>query len=189
MIDFIKTYPDVIDDYTIDALIEMADSSATWKKSWSKERNDGHRKDKQTVLQIDPFNQGLSSYVNQCLLKNIFQPYVEEFPYLTTIEEWTSAVTILTKIEPSEGYHSWHCEDLTYDCQQRHLAWMVYLNDVEEGGETEFLYQQRKIRPKRGMGMIWPGSFTHLHRGNPPMSTKYSLTGWFVASFGRIAWG
>ena len=66
---------------------------------------------------------------------------------------------------------------------------MIYLNDIEEGGETEFLYQQKKIKPRRGMGAIWPGSFTHLHRGNPPMSTKYTLTGWFIASQGRIAWG
>ena len=57
---------------------------------------------------------------------------------------------------------------------------MVYLNDVEEGGETEFLYQQLKIKPSKGRVVIWPGSFTHLHRGNPPMSTKYIATGWFA---------
>ena len=32
MNDFIRTYPKVIDDYTIDALIEMADNSITWTK-------------------------------------------------------------------------------------------------------------------------------------------------------------
>ena len=30
------------------------------------------------------------------------------------------------------------------------MAWMVYLNDVEEGGETEFLYQKLKVKPKKG---------------------------------------
>ena len=81
MIDFIKTYPDVIDDYTIDALIEMADSSAI-KNRGPKKENDGHRKDKQTVLQIgQTFNQGLSSYVNQCLLKNIFSTLCRRIPY------------------------------------------------------------------------------------------------------------
>ena len=29
-----------------------------------------------------------------------------------------------------------------------------------------------KLRPKKGKVAIWPGSFTHLHRGNPPGSTK-----------------
>ena len=56
---------------------------------------------------------------------------------------------------------------------------MIYLNDVEEGGETEFLYQKIRIKPKSNMGLIWPGGFTHTHRGNPPLSgTKYILTGW-----------
>ena len=67
------------------------------------------------------------------------------------------------------------------DSRNRSLAWMIYLYDVEEGGETEFLYQQLKIKPKRNTFVIWSGSFTHLHRGNPPISgTKYILTGWFT---------
>ena len=32
--------------------------------------------------------------------------------------------------------------------------------------------------------MIWPGSYTHLHRGNPPFSTKYIATGWYQGSMG-----
>ena len=55
---------------------------------------------------------------------------------------------------------------------------MVYMNDVDEGGETEFLYQQKKIKPKTGRVVIFPASFTHQHRGNPPMSNKYIITGW-----------
>ena len=64
------------------------------------------------------------------------------------------------------------------------MAWMVYLNDVEEGGETEFLYQKRKVKPKKGTILIWPGGYTHLHRGNPPMSDKYIATGWWQGNIG-----
>ena len=66
---------------------------------------------------------------------------------------------------------------------KRCLTWMVYLNDVNEGGETEWLYQQLKIKPKRGTVVIWPTGFTHLHRGNPPMSNKYIVTGWFSSNY------
>ena len=56
---------------------------------------------------------------------------------------------------------------------------LVYLNDVEEGGETEFLYQSRRIKPKQGTMVICPASFTHTHRGNPPLKgNKYMINGW-----------
>ena len=63
---------------------------------------------------------------------------------------------------------------------RRVLAWMTYLKVPEEGGETEFLYQSKRIEPIVGRTLIWPAYFTHLHRGNPPLKgEKYYITGWF----------
>ena len=68
----------------------------------------------------------------------------------------------------------------------KHKDLAGYLNDVQEGGETEFLYQKTRFKPKRNMGLLWPGSFTHTHRGNPPLSeTKYVLTGWITSVGGN----
>ena len=51
--------------------------------------------------------------------------------------------------------------------------------DIVEGGETEFLYQSKRFQPKRGQFLIWPAGFTHVHRGNPPLSgEKYISTSW-----------
>jgi hypothetical protein len=56
---------------------------------------------------------------------------------------------------------------------------MAYLNDVEEGGETEFLYQKKRVKPVKNRVVVWPAGFTHTHRGNPPLSNaKYIITGW-----------
>ena len=54
------------------------------------------------------------------------------------------------------------------------------MNDVEEGGELEFLHQNLRFKPRKGDFLIWPAHFTHMHRGNPPISnTKYIATGWY----------
>ena len=58
----------------------------------------------------------------------------------------------------------------------------VNLNDLNDSGETEFLYQKKKVKPKAGRVLIFPGSFTHLHRGNPPYEAKYIATGWLASN-------
>ena len=61
----------------------------------------------------------------------------------------------------------------------RLLLVMGYLNDVEEGGETEFLYQSKRVKSKKGRIVICPSGFTHTHRGNPPLKgNKYMINGW-----------
>ena len=83
------------------------------------------------------------------------------------------------------NYNYWHCE--TYPGQpdaetlHRALLFMVYLNDVEAGGETDFYYQGRSLKPRTGTLVIAPAGFTHTHRGRVPMSgDKYILTSWIL---------
>ena len=83
------------------------------------------------------------------------------------------------KTEVGEGYHVWHCENSGRSESTRMLAYILYLNDVEEGGETEFLYYPIRIKPKKGKLILFPAAFTHTHRGNIPLTNeKYVMTGW-----------
>lgn len=85
----------------------------------------------------------------------------------------------IQKTLPSQGYHAWHYEADVAVHAKRLLTWILYLNDVEDGGETEFLYQSKRVKPKTGTLILWPASFTHVHRGNPPLTgAKYIVTGW-----------
>lgn len=85
----------------------------------------------------------------------------------------------IQKTLPGEGYHVWHSEHAPSE-PNRVLAWALFLNDVEEGGELEFLHQKTRYKPKAGDFIIWPAAFTHQHRGNPPLSNiKYIATGWY----------
>jgi len=81
-----------------------------------------------------------------------------------------------------EGYYAWHYENYVGEpgMEPRQMAFMWYLNDVSNGGETEFKFQDRKITPKVGSAAIFPAFWTHVHRGNPPSKeqVKYIITGW-----------
>ncbi len=83
------------------------------------------------------------------------------------------------------GYPYWHCElypkDRNCEPLHRHLLWTMYLNEGFAAGETEFLYQQRKITPRTGSLLIAPTAFTHTHRGNMPRGRdKYIATSWVM---------
>lgn len=83
------------------------------------------------------------------------------------------------------GYPYWHCElyprDPHAETLHRHLLWTIYLNDDFAQGETEFLYQQRKIAPRTGSLLIAPAAFTHTHRGNRPQGgDKVIATSWVL---------
>lgn len=94
----------------------------------------------------------------------------------------------IQKYNQNEGgyfyYHSEvypHPKDPNNDALHRTLLWMFYLNDVEEGGETEFYFQQMKTKPRQGTMVIAPAGFTHTHRGNMPISSdKYIFTSWLL---------
>tara|TARA_R100000329_G_scaffold142314_1_gene125646 strand:+ start:1200 stop:1799 length:600 start_codon:yes stop_codon:yes gene_type:complete len=86
----------------------------------------------------------------------------------------------IQKTLPTEGYHLWHIEHMQgYDNEPRAAVFSIYLNDIEEGGETEFLHFSKRVKPKTGRIVIWPAGFPYVHRGNPPLSgEKYIITSW-----------
>jgi len=80
-----------------------------------------------------------------------------------------------------EHYH-WHIDGGSHDFAQRQLVALWYLNDVPgPGGETEFLFQDVKITPKKGRLVLFPPFWTHEHRGvTLEKGVKYIATTWVV---------
>ena len=59
------------------------------------------------------------------------------------------------------------------------MVFMTYLNDVTDGGGTEFYYQNKITEARKGKTLIWPADWTHTHRGVvSPTQDKYIITGW-----------
>ena len=113
------------------------------------------------------------------LLKEVYPLYVKKYSFLKQLNQHTILEVKIQKTKVGEGYHMWHCENAMMTARNRILAFSVYLNDVAEGGETEFLYQKCRFKPEKNTLLVWPSQFTHVHRGNPPLSNdKYIITGW-----------
>lgn len=92
----------------------------------------------------------------------------------------------LQKYDKGSGhYNAYHFETDSYFTCPRLFVFILYLNDVDEGGETELMYANQLIKPKKGRVMCHPATFPFVHNGHMPISDdKYILTTWL--SFSEI---
>jgi len=88
-------------------------------------------------------------------------------------------------------YKGWHCESTAAEevgtgSHYRVMTSMFYLNDVEIGGETNFLYSGLKVSPKAGTFLCWPPPWPWVHSGSIPISNdKYIVTTWLQGDWGK----
>ena len=123
----------------------------------------------------------------------IFNKYFEnlfEF-YKDYNKQWPFLASMVSKLEigrfniakyiKGQHFQKIHTERSTLGSLHRLLAFMTYLNDVEEGGSTYFSHYDLDIKPKQGLTIIWPAEWTHAHKGNIINSGfKYIITGWLT---------
>ena len=87
---------------------------------------------------------------------------------------------LIHKYKKKEGkflYHNDSFCDKKYG-KYRILNYLWYLNDVDEGGETEF-FGFYKIKPKKGNLVFFPSDWLFPHSGKVPISNdKYVVSGW-----------
>lgn len=137
-----------------------------------------HRHDRSFLINYasDKWSSQINQFLKACALH-----YVYEFSQLKRVG-LTSCDIKFQRTEPGGGYHLWHYENASPSFSQRELTWMIYLNDIEDGGETEFMYQKRRIKPTKGTVVIFPAGMTHVHKGNLVMGDqdKYIVTGWYI---------
>ena len=89
-----------------------------------------------------------------------------------------SNIVKIPEIQKTEknGFYKWHSDE----SGARLYAFIWYLNTLkpEDGGCTEF-YTGRKIKPEEGKLLIFPASWTYIHRGGVVLTDtyKYIITG------------
>ena len=134
---------------------------------------------KSTDVTVFPASQNPSILMYRKLLFG----YIKEYnaAYDNPLAEMTIADGFnIQHYKPGEGYLNWHSERSIHLTHQRALTFMTYLNDVSDGGGTEFKYQGLRHNAKKGKTLRWPSDFTHPHRGQKSETEeKYITTGWF----------
>lgn len=65
--------------------------------------------------------------------------------------------------------------------QNRVLSGLIYLNDVENGGETRFPLHDVEVEARAGRIVLFPSNYTHPHEGKTPLSDdKWIVNTFFV---------
>ena len=166
-----------------ESLIKLTQKYAQLNQLYGRKKIEGgpiHKKDYGFDLDYEnPEHQPFAKHITNQLLYKVLPIYSEEYVGFNQLEQIYIPRIKVQRTNPGEGYHVWHCEHANSLSSSRAAAYTIYLNTVDSGGETEFLEQHLRIPSLQGSVCIFPSSYTHLHRGNPPLfGEKYIVTGW-----------
>lgn len=111
-----------------------------------------------------------------------YKDYNVQWPFLSSIVNHLDIGKFnIGKYIAGQHFQQIHCERGSLGSLHRLLAFMTYLNDVEEGGSTYFSHYDLNIKPQKGLTLIWPAEWTHAHKGNIlEAGSKYIITGWLT---------
>ena len=113
-------------------------------------------------------------------LQRSLEQYVKLYSHVDTYTKFDILEPLNLQWYPKGGgFKKWHFEAASMPFISRILVYMTFLNDVPDGG-TMFKYQNITIPAKKGLTLIWPAGFTHVHKGQVSHTKdKLILTGWW----------
>ena len=180
MDDYIQVYDDVIDEVSCKELInKFEDAHETFETV--------HQEEGDNVIsfeQLNLFTQGWDD-VQKGLLE-LFQDYILHYKLDCNIYDkmWPEkygyeAVRMKRYLANDYDRFDPHVDVLNHETARRFLAFFIYLNDVEKGGETVFLrlhkpgtYIPYTVTPKRGRLLMFPPTWQYYHAGRRPISDR-----------------
>lgn len=187
LLDYVKVYDDVLTDGMCNELIsnfenfnKQTSPFFTYRKSeWNEDYRQFHEFD---IVRVQQFSHMLDPLYKTA--QNMFTRYNKEcgrfFPEKTGFED------LRIKRYDANGMDQfgWHTDVGNYASARRFLVMFFYLNDVEEGGETDFQFSGDyskepvfTVKPKRGRMVIFPPMWMFPHRGRTPISgSKYIIS-------------
>ncbi len=175
-----------LEDKTISKqIIDFFEKNEKLQKKGATAKGVNENKKKSTDITIspsqlsDPKYKVFKDYFSE--VQKCFMDYREQWPF---VKQFLTKVNIgpfnIQKYFPGDHFAQIHSERTGLATLHRIFAFMTYLNDVDDGGTTDFDHYGLKIKPEIGKTLIWPAEWTHAHTGSVLKSgTKYIITGWF----------
>ena len=185
MDNLIRVYDDVLDKESCQNLIDKFDESDKLLENVTVDDGDNAISFKQLTMirhedwkllqesMLDVFQHYIMKYKSDCNIRRMMWP--QEYGY--------EAIRLKRYEANDHDRFDPHVDVMTHDTARRFLAFFIYLNDVEEGGETEFVslnkqgtYIPYKVEPKQGRLLMFPPLWPWYHAGLKPISgRKYLL--------------
>jgi hypothetical protein len=162
-----------------DQIIETFNKTPEFTKTkYSLEKND-MKNSTDVRVGNDNFFNPFNNY--RAELQNCLEKYIEMYPELKDVGRFNVASPgyNIQHYKKGEGFPDFHFERKGVDFRNRLLVFMTYLNNVKDGG-TIFKYQDIIVPAKKGLTLIWPVDFTHVHKSQiTNKHEKYIVTGWY----------
>lgn len=178
--DFIVVYRG-LEQELCNAVIELFNSDPNkWRgKIGRKEDVYSYKEDTKNSWDLEILNEGAWKNIFQQIHPGIhacLADYLSRSPVLKSFPLQVTGYKI-QMYPKNEGYFRWHADSLGRNARNRVAAMVLYLNDVEQGGETEFFHQNLKIAPRAGNLLLFPAGWNYMHCGHTPESNdKYIIS-------------
>ena len=183
---YIKIYDDVIDADSCNLLIGKFESA---EEDQYEEVRQAERDKAIAFTQINLANNADWTSVQNGMLE-VFQDYIMHYINDCNIQpkQWPTtygyeAIRIKRYLDNDYDRFDSHVDVMNSETSKRFLAFFVYLNDVDEGGETEFVQLTKpgthiplKIKAQQGRLLMFPPQWMYYHAGLKPVSnSKYLI--------------
>ena len=154
--DFIKLYPESLDDSLCDAIINQKDLNFFTASTGGGEIKKDYRNCYAKKLD-DQFTTDVYEAVSKVLKK--YNEDIPSFTFGNTIED--TGYDHLLYIGKNNGFYKEHVDH--FDLQPRLISISFLLNDNFKGGEFAFFGGEYKIPKKIGSALIFPNNFCYPH--------------------------
>jgi hypothetical protein len=185
MIEYLEEYENVLDEDICDKIIQkfLSEKNTYDGITFSglnksiKNTTDFHLKLKCNDDDWVKYDKILFEALNKCLSQYREKYKAFQLPY----KDLKDTGFQIQRYKKNEGFYVDHHDFSIEKGNYRVLTYLFYLNDVDEGGETDFLFGRIMIKPKIGKCVIFPASWTFPHKGCMPISNdKFIITGWLL---------